>query len=463
METKSGVTETSGGSGAGDGGGTHEHHIPRGKIALILFLLAVVVLAAWLAGYLPRRDRANAAVAAANDVRSEVPSVTTTLVRQAPADVDIVLPGSLTAFSEASIYARATGYVRKRYVDIGDHVKEGQLLVEIDAPDLDQQVAQARAGVAQAKQQLGIARASLIQSEAQRDLAKATLARYQGLVKDGAVAQQDYETQVSVAKTSEALVVAQQANVSSSQENVNQSQANLERVMALQQFKSVRAPFAGVVTVRNVDVGYLISSSGGGQGGSPPTQSGAAPASLGFGNEMFRIAQLGTLRIFVGVPQSIASAVHAGMPATVTFADRTGQNFQAKVTRTANTLDPSARTLLTELELPNKDGKLFPGMYASIHFRTHRDAPPLIVRGDALVTSAAGIHVAVLSDAPQGGGLKTVHMTPVQPGRDYGAEMEIIGGLKGGETVVANPGDDVREGAVVKPYAAPRAAGGSGR
>jgi multidrug efflux pump subunit AcrA (membrane-fusion protein) len=445
-------------------GETHGHHISRGKVMLIAFALVVIVVGAWLAGYVPRRNQENAAVAAANDVKTEIPPVSTTVVRQAAADVDLVLPGSVSALEEASIYARATGYVRKRYVDIGDHVKEGQLLAELDAPDLDQQVAAARAAVGQAKQQLGMTRASLIQAEAQRDLAKATLIRYVGLVKDGAVAQQDYETQVSNSKTADALVVAQQANVNGSQDNVNAAQANLDRVIALQEFKNVRAPFAGVVTVRNVDVGYLISSNGGGQGNSPATQSGATPAAPSFGNEMFRVAQLGTLRIFVGVPQAVASVMHPGMPATVTFADRPGKEYQAKVTRTAGTLDPSARTLLTEVQMPNGDAKLFPGMYASVHFRNHRDSPPLLVRGDALITSAAGIQVALLSDAQQGRGLKTVHLTPVQPGKDYGADMEILGGLKVGDTVVINPSDEVREGVVVKPYAGQTgAAGGSGR
>jgi multidrug efflux pump subunit AcrA (membrane-fusion protein) len=459
-------TGTIGGRSMNHGGGhepPHEHHISRGKAALLALVLVVVVVAAWLAGYLPRRNQETAAVAAANEVRGEIPLVSTTQVRQSAADVDIVLPGSVSALDEASIYSRATGYVRKRYVDIGDHVKEGQLLAEIDAPDLDQQVAQARAAVAQASQQLGMAKASLVQVQAQRDLAKATLARYEGLVKLGAVAQQDYETQVSGAKTAEALVVAQQANVDGSQDNVNQAQANLDRVIALQEFKNVRAPFAGVVTVRNVDVGYLISSSGGGQGSSPSTQSGTTTPSLAFGNEMFRVAQLGTLRIFVGVPQSAASAISIGMQGSVTFADLPGREFQARVTRTASALDPAARTLLTELQMPNPGGKLFPGMYASVRFRQHRDSPPLLVRGDALITNASGIQVAVLSDAPQGQGLKTVHLTPVQPGRDFGADMEILAGIKAGDIVVVNPGDEAqREGAVVKPYAIPPR-GGSGR
>ncbi len=441
----------------------HPHHIPAGKIALLVIVMTVVVVAVWLGGYLPHRDRENAAVAAAKEVADEVPLVTTAIVRQAVADVDIVLPGSVTAVSEASIYARAPGYVRKRLADIGDHVKAGQILAELDTPDLDQEVAQARAALGQAKQQLGMARASLVQAEAQRDLAKATLARYEGLVKDGAVARQEYETQVSSGKSAEALVTAQQANVSGGQDNVSAAQANLDRVIALQEFKNVRSPLAGVVTVRNVDVGYLISANGGGQGSSPSTQSGTVAATPAAGNEMFRVAQIGTLRVFVGVPQSAASAMHPGMTATLTFADRPGKEYQAKVTRTSGTLDPTARTLLTELQLPNADGKLFPGMYASVHFRNHRDSPPPTVRGDALITSASGMQVAVLTDAAGGKGLKKIHLTPVQPGRDYGADLEILSGVVAGQQVVVNPSDLVREGVVVRPYAAPGAAGGSGR
>jgi multidrug efflux pump subunit AcrA (membrane-fusion protein) len=443
--------------------GQHPHHISRAKVTLVVFLLAVLVVAAWLAGYLPRRDRENAAAAAANEVRMSVPAVTTTMVRRAPADVDVVLPGSVSALAEASIYARAAGYVKKRYADIGDHVKAGQLLAEIEAPELDEQVAQARAALAQAKQLLSQSRAAVIQAEAQRDLANANAERYKGLVKNGAVSAQELDTQVAGAKSAEALVVAQEANVSASQENVTQAQANLDRIVAMQDFKSVRAPFAGVVTARNVEVGYLISSSGGTQGASPATQSGATGTTPASGNEIYRVAQLGTLRIFVGVPQSATSAAVAGTIAAVTFADLPGRQFEAKVTRTANALDPTARTLLTELQLPNTDGKLLPGMYATVRFRNHRDSPPLLVRGDALITSGAGIQVAVLTDAPEGNGLKKIHMQSVQSGRDYGAEMEIVGGLHGGETVVANPGDDVREGAIVKAEAVPPARGGSGR
>lgn len=426
----------------------HPHHISRGKVAAGALLCVLIVVGAWLGGYLPHRNQEAAAVAAANNEKSAIPVVTTTVVRSAPQDSDLLLPGSISSVSEASIFARAAGYVSKRYVDIGDHVKAGQLMAEIVAPDLDQQVSQARAQVAVAKQQLGQARASLIQAEAQRDLANATLARYQGLIKTGAVAQQEYETQVSGSKTAEALVVSQQANVAGSQENVNQAQANLDRVIALQEFKSVRAPFDGVVTARNVDVGYLISSTGGGLGATPATQPGASQNSAN-GNEMFRVAQVDKLRIYISVPQSAAASVQVGMPASITIAELPGREFPGKVTRTANVLDPNARTLLTEVELSSQGGKLLPGMYATVRLRSHREVPPLLVRGDALLANAAGTSVAVLQDAGRGNGQKRVHIQHVQVGRDYGAETEISSGLHDGDVVVINPGDEVREGAIV--------------
>jgi multidrug efflux pump subunit AcrA (membrane-fusion protein) len=265
---------------------------------------------------------------------------------------------------------------------------------------------------------------------------------------------------VSGAKTAEALVVSQQANVVGSQENVNQAQANLDRVIALQEFKNVRAPFDGVVTARNVDVGYLISSTGGGLGATPATQPGAAQNNAN-GNEMFRVAQVDALRIYVSVPQSAAASIRVGMPATIMIAELPGQEFPGKVTRTANALDPNARTLLTEVELSSQGGKLLSGMYATVRFRSHRDTPPLLVRGDALIANASGISAAVLEDAGRGNGLKKVHIQRVLVGRDYGAETEISSGLRAGDIAVVNPGDEVREGAIVTP-AKSGAAGSTG-
>ena len=321
-------------------------------------------------------------------------------------------------------------------------------MAEIDAPELDQQVAQSRALVSQAEQQLSQARSALVQAEAQRDLAKVTSTRYNNLVTRGAIARQDADTQESTYKTAEALVEAQQASVRASGDNVLQAQANLQRVIDLQEYKNVRAPFNGVVTARNIDTGALISAGGAGQGVSPMSVGGAQAAN---GNEMFRMAQIDTIRILTSVPQANAPDIFPGMPADVTVLEFQNRKFAGKVTRTTNSLDPNSRTLLVEVQVPNRDGKLLPGMYAQVHFRSHRDAPPLLVPGDTLIAGASGLQVAVLLDAPQEGkGTKQVHVQSVQIGRDYGTETEIQSGLAGSELLVVNPGDDVKEGAFVR-------------
>ena len=432
----------------------HPHHISAGKVILVVLILAAVVAAVAVAGYLPRKAREAAANAAATSEKNTLPLVTTAKVRRAAADTTVSLPGDLQPLLESSIYARAAGYVRKRYVDIGDRVRAGQLMAEIDAPELDQQVAQARAAVSQSEQQLSQARAALLQAESQRDLAKLTAQRYNNLVGKGAVARQDADTQQSNYVTSDALVTAQQANVQAAADNVKQAQANLERVIALQDFKSVKAPFNGVVTARNVDAGALISPTGAGQGASP-TSTGGTQAANGY--EMFRVAQIGTIRILINVPQANAPGIRTGMPADVLVNEFPGRTFTGKVTRTANSLDPNSRTMLVEVQVPNPDGKLLPGMYSEVRFSSHRDSPPLLVPGDSLITANNGIQLAVLRDSEDGKS-KQIHLQTVKIGRDYGAETEVMSGLEGTETVVVNPGDEVHEGALVKTDSAGRGA-----
>jgi multidrug efflux pump subunit AcrA (membrane-fusion protein) len=431
------------------------HHIAPGKIILVSLLLLAVVAAIALAGYLPRKQREAAAASAALEEKNDLPVVTGARIRRAAQDSEVLLPGTLSALVEASIYARAPGYVRKRYVDIGDRLKEGQLMAEIDAPELDQQVAQSRALVSQAEQQLSQARAAQVQAESQRDIAKITSDRYNNLVGRGAIARQDADNQESTYKTAQALVDAQEASVRAAQDNVKQTQANLDRVISLQDYKSVKAPFDGIVTARNIDTGALISATGAGQGASPMSVGGAQAAN---GYEMFRMAQIGTIRILTSVPQANAPDIFVGMPAALTVHEFQGRTFLGKVTRTTNSLDPNSRTLLVEVQVPNLDGKLLPGMYADVHFRSHRDIPPLLVPGDTLLAGAAGLQVAVLQDAPQEGkGAKKVHIQSVEIGRDYGMETEVLSGLTGKELLVVNPGDDVKEGAFVK------AEGGAGK
>jgi RND family efflux transporter MFP subunit len=418
----------------------HEHHISPGKVILVVLILAAVIGAVALGGYLPRKQREEAANSAAREEKTSLPRVAAAKVRRAPAEAETVLPGSISALVEAGIYARASGYVKKRYVDIGDRVKQGQLLADIEVPELDQQVAQAKAALSQARQQLGQAKASLLQAQSQRDLAKLTSDRYSSLVVRGAVARMDADTQLANYKTSEALVAAQESNVGASEENVRQAQANLDRVTALQEFKQVRAPFAGVVTSRNVEAGALISASGGGQGGNTSNA-----------GELYRIAQSGTVRILESVPQSSALGIAPGMAADVTVVEFPGRKFPGKVARTSNALDPASRTMLVEVHVPNADGTLVPGMYSEVHFKTVRPSPPFLVPGDAFIAANSGPQLALLQETPDAPpGARKIHLQPVSLGRDFGLQTEVVGGLDGSELVVLNPGDEVREGAFVK-------------
>jgi RND family efflux transporter MFP subunit len=425
------------------------HHISKGKVIFGLIALAAIIAAVAAAGYLPRKQREDAAMALAKEEKSDLPQVTVARVKRAPADSEVTLPGSMSALLEASIYARASGYVKKRYVDIGDRVKEGQLMAEIEAPELDQQVAQARAALAQTQQQLGQGKASLIQAQSQRDLAKLTSDRYTKLVSRGAVAQQDADTQVANFKTADALVAAQEANVRASEDNVRQAQANLDRVLALQEFKSVRAPFTGIITARNIEAGSLIAANGGGQGASAS------------GSEMYRVAQIGTVRILENVPQANVPGITTGMPTEVMVNEFPGRKFAGKVARTSNALDPNSRTMMVEVHVPNPDGKLLPGMYCDVRFHSHRDTPPYLVPGDAIIAGSAGPRIAVISDDTADS--KKVHLVPVTIGRDYGLQSEITSGLSGSEFIVLNPGDDVQEGAIVKSTLAKEAPPAAGR
>ncbi len=418
----------------------HEHHISPGKVIFFFVVIALIVGAVAVGGYLPRKEREDAAKSAARVEQTSLPRVAAAKVRRAPAESEILLPGSISALVEAGIYARAAGYVKKRYVDIGDRVRKDQLLADIEVPELDLQVAQAKAALAQAKQQLGQAKASLLQVQSQRDLAKLTSDRYTSLVARGAVARMDADTQQANFRTSEALVASQEANVGASDENVRQAQANLDRVMALQDYKQVKAPFAGIITARNIEAGALISANGAGQGGTNALAS-----------ELYRIAQSGSVRIIENVPQSTALGIVVGMPAEVSVVELPGRKFIGKVARTANTLDPASRTLMVEVQLPNADGKLIPGMFAEVRFKTHRETPPFLVPGDAIIAANSGPQLAVLQETPDAPpGARKIHFQPVSLGRDFGVQTEVVGGLDGSEIVVVNPGDDVRDGAFVK-------------
>jgi multidrug efflux pump subunit AcrA (membrane-fusion protein) len=431
-----------------------------------LLALAVILGAAsavYSLGYLPRQRTTERLDAAAAVRRVTPPVVNAALVKRAPSNIRLLLPGNITPVTEAYIYARAAGYLKRRYVDIGDRVQTGQKLADIEAPDLDQQVSQSEAALAQAQGQLGQAQATLQQLVATRDLAEITWQRYKILTADGAVSRQDGDNQSTAAKTSAANVVAQEKTVRATEEFVRASQATLDRLRTLQGYETITAPFGGVITARNVDVGALISATGTTLG--PIRSNTAAPSDVPSGGEIFRLAEIGKLRILIAVPQTNSPGVRVGQSATVTVQQIPDLSFPGKVTRTSDSLDAQSRTLLTEVDVENPKGVLLPGMYAMVSFVTDRIDPPFLVPDAALIVRSSGAVLAVLQpltpdeqqkaaaegiDSATLARVRRVHFQKVDPGRDYGLELEIPNGLKIGEEVAVDPSDAVQEGAQVQ-------------
>jgi len=401
----------------------------RSRRLLIISVIALPLVALLLIGFLPRRERLRALVTASEKEEHNLQVVNTARVRHGTTASELELPGNIQAITDAPIYARADGYVLKRYVDIGDRVAAGQVLAEIETPDLDQQVHQARANLLQARSALAQAEANLVRAKSTEHLAQLTVERWKVLVARGVLARQDGDQKEADYEVAVADRKAQEANVSAAQSSVSAAEANLGRLLDLQGFEKITAPFAGLITARNFDVGALVASGG------------------VSGHELFHMAQIGVVRIFVNVPQSYANFIRTGLATVVTVQQLPTRSFAGKVARTSQSLDPNTRTLLTEVDVPNQASLLLPGMYARVSLRTVSAEPPLLVPGDALVTRANGTRVAVVAEDG------SVHFQKVSVGRDYGTETEVLSGLEGGELVIINPTDDVREGARVKPAA----------
>jgi RND family efflux transporter MFP subunit len=398
---------------------------PSGRLLWLLALvIAVVIVAAFFKGYIPHRRNEEMLAAEASSAAKEAPSVTVVGVERSASTGNLVLPGSIEAVTEAPVLARASGYIKRRYVDIGDRVKAGQLLAEIEAPELEQQVHQGQAALEQVGAALEQANASLQQGKANEQLSKVTADRWKNLVSKGVVSKQDNDTYQAQYAAAQANVQALEKAVSAARSNIVAAQANLSRLTELQRYTSVRAPFAGVITLRNVDVGALVTEAS---------------------TLLFRIAQTDRLRTYVNVPQSDAASVHVGQTARLSITDLGGRQFTGTVARTANSLDPASRTLLTEVQVVNSAGQLMPGMYTQVDLATPRKNPPLLIPGDTLVVRGNGPQVAVV------GAGQTVHFQPIQLGRDFGDKIEVLSGLTDGQQVVVNPGDTVQEGAKVNP------------
>ena len=368
-----------------------------------------VLAATLLTGIVPRVAQRHRLAAGATAAGVSLPSVTVTTVTHDTSPSSVSLPGALTAVQTAAIYARTPGYVRRRLVDIGSRVRAGQLLADIDAPDLDQQVTQARGVVAQTR--------------AARELAQANLVRWRALAADSAVTAQELDQM--------------QAAFDEAVANLNSAEANLQRLVQLQVYERVVAPFAGVITARNVDPGALVGTAGG-VSGTSPAGSGSAPGSL------FTIAQADTLSVYVTVPEGYAAAVAIGQPAVVTLPALPGDTLRGRVARTAGSLDATARTLLAEVRVANPKSAFLPGMYAQVQLALGAGTPPLRVPATALVIRDGPPQVVmVASDS-------TARYQTVTIGRDLGSWVEVTGGLDQGVHIVINPPADLQDGARVR-------------
>ena len=406
------------------------HHAARlwHPSALTLRLIALAVtagaVAAFFAGYVPLQKR-NAVIGnQARDQEHALPRVDVIEVGRSSSKSELVLPGNIQAVTEAPILARADGYVKRRMVDIGDRVQAGQALAEIEAPELDQQVRQAQANFEQTQAALTQALANKVQGKANADLARVTAQRWNNLAGKGAVSRQENDQYQAQSQAQAANLDALEQAVSAARSNVAAAEANLSRLNEIQGYRIVKAPFEGVITLRNVDVGALVNAGG---------------------TLLYRIAQTRVLRTYVNVPQTNADSIHAGQPAQLTVSNLPGRRFMGTVARTANSLDPNSRTMLVEVQVPNSAGVLLPGMYAQVDLSSARTDPPLLLPSDTLIVRAEGTLVALVRPD------HTVHFQKIQVGRDYGDRLEVVGGLVAGDSVITNPSDMVREGTQVEP------------
>ena len=412
------------------------HDVPRGPSAwtliTVLALAAALALAGYFLGYLPKMKREQVLAAETREEEHTLPVVNVGRVERSGEKSSLVLPGNIQAITEAPVLARASGYLKKRYVDIGDRVASGQVLAEVEAPELQQQIRQAKASIDQAASVVQQAEAALQQGRANANLARLNAQRYSNLYAKGVVSRQENDTYSAQFEAQTANVQALEKSVAAAHSNAAAAEANLARLNELLGYQTVRAPFAGVITLRNVEAGVLVNE----------------------GNTLlFRIAQTDRLRTYLNVPQSEAAAMRVGLPAKLTIAELQGRSFNGVVSRTANALDPSTRTLLTEVQVANPGGTLLPGMYAQVDLIIPRANPPLTIPGDTLVMGSDGPQVAIVR--PGG----TVHYSRVEIGRDLGDHLEVLSGVEDGDQLAINPADTIREGVKVKPVAAPRKTG----
>ena len=394
------------------------------------FIIAIIVLAV-IAGVVVTRG-INSRIKAATLIRQStldlaVPAVSVVHPRPGAVKDEVVLPGNIQAFTDAPIYARASGYVKRWYSDLGAHVKAGQVLAEIEAPEMDQQVLQAKANLQQARSALDQALANYERGKADLELARVTAQRWKDLAAQGVVSRQDNDQSQAQYQIQTANLLALEKAIAASRSNVTSLEANLAQLQEWQSYKTVKAPFDGVITARNTDVGALINAGNSGQA-----------------NELFHLANVAKLRVFVNVPQAYSRSAVPGITAELTLTEFPGQRFPGKLARTAEAIDSSTRTLLTELDVDNTAGHLRPGAYAEVHLKLPAAATALILPVNALLFRTEGLQVGVVRDGGK------VELVPVTLGKDYGTEVEVVSGISATDSVIANPPDSLTSGTVVR-------------
>lgn len=377
---------------------------------LVLVVILVIVAAIVIGGIVPRLKARAALKTETYDLA--LPSVTVIHPTHGAPQSEITLPGNMQAFMDAPIYARTNGYLKKWYVDIGARVKANQLLAEIEAPEVDQQLEQARAD-------LNTAQANL-------SLSEITAKRYEDLKNTDSVSKQDVDN-------AHGDYEAKKATVASAQYNV-------KRLEELQSFEKIYAPFDGVITARNTDVGHLINSGA----GAPQT-------------ELFHMASIRTLRVYVAVPQQDSVTAKPGLPADLTLPEFPGRHFNGKLVRTANAIDPATRTLLVEVDVDNPAGELLPGAYTEVHLKAPAGVPTYILPVTALIFRSQGLQVALVDNGD------TARLVNIGLGRDYGNQVEVTSGLQENDSVIPNPPDSLISGEKVRVVSSPQPQGPRGQ
>jgi RND family efflux transporter MFP subunit len=374
------------------------HHASRFWLYTIpaIFLALFAGLAYWR---VQSRNRVRAELIPAASQSEQVPVAVMHPIHS-NASRELTIPGDVQAYVETPIYARTDGYLKRWYVDIGGRVKEGQLLATIDTPEIDQQLKQAEA--------------ARLQAQANLDLAKSTAERWHNLLKSDGVSQQEVDT-------NDAAYKARQADYEA-------AVANVERLKSLQSFQQVTAPFAGVITARDIDIGALITN--------------------GTAKELFKLAQIDVMRVYVNVPEGYSADMHIGLAAQLHIAEFPNRVFTGKLAHTAGAIDPASRTLLTEVQVPNPKGELLPGSYAEVTFDISSAEPPLVVPSNTLIFRSAGPQVAVLDSR------HVARLRGVTVGRDFGTSLEILSGLQANDLVILNPPDSLSDGTAVAPQEA---------